>query len=136
MNTHVSNQHSIKRRFGYTFFEAMLLVTALGLLATLTAGRYVNFGSTTATNARATQVANINSILEAFQMNGGTFGTYNAGNATTNGVLPSDTVTNLLNDLATGVWAGGLEYQIPSATVNWDGTTPTDANYAATNRLQ
>jgi hypothetical protein len=129
-----------KNRFGYTFFEAMLLVTALGLLATLTAGRYVNFGSPTASNSRATQIAGINSALESFQMNGGTFGaTYNSATSGINGgcgTLRNDTVAHLLTDLNAGVYCNGILYQIPTANVQWDGATPTDAYYAANLRLQ
>ncbi len=120
-----------------TLLETLIIVAVLGYVATLVVPRYLNSASNAQTQSRATQVANINSVLDSFQTNGGLFGlTYAAGNATTNGTIRNDTVSHLLTDLAAGVWAGGIQFSIPSATINWRGTTPTDTYYAANNRLQ
>lgn len=132
-----SKRRLVRALIGFTLIEGMLMFTALGVAASLTFTRYLSFGSSAMASARATQVNNINSVLESFSQDGGSFGaTFAAGSSTTNGTLRNDTVAHLLTDLNTGVWAGGIEYQIPSATVTWNGTTPTDANYSSTNRLQ
>ncbi len=131
--------NKIKRsaRSGLTLLEVLLVIAILGYIASLVVPRYLNAGTNAQTQTRATQVANINSVLDSFQSLGGTFGAaYAAGNATTNGTLRNDTVAHLLTDLAAGVYAGGQQFSIPSATVVWNGTTPTDAYYAANQRLQ
>ena len=122
-----------RRKSGMTLLEIMLVVAVLGLLAVLIVPRISGLGAAAQTNTRASQMKRINDLLEGFQMNGGTFGAaYAAGSATTNGTLRNDSLANMLTDLAAGAWAGGLQFQIPSATVTWNGATPTISG----NRLQ
>lgn len=125
-----SKRSLLKALIGFTLIEGMLMFTALGVAASLTFTRYLSFGSSAQVSARATQVNNINSLLEGFVQNGGTISstaTASAGDATTNGVIKDDSLTDVLTSLANGVYAGGIQYQIPSATINWNGATPTIA---------
>lgn len=121
-------RHILRALIGFTLIEGMLMFTALGIAASLTFTRYMSFGSSAMVSARATQVNNINSLLEGFVQNGGTLNataTAAPGNSTTNGAIKDDNLTDVLTSLATGVYAGGIQYQIPSATINWNGATPT-----------
>lgn len=127
----------LRRIVGFTLIEGMLMFTALGIAASLTFTRYLSFGSSAQVSARATQITNINALLEGFAQNGGTFDTTGSqGTTTTNGVLPNDTVANVITALQAGVYAGGILYELPPGTINWNGTAPTDTYYAAHLRLQ
>ena len=78
----------LRRIVGFTLIEGMLMFTALGIAASLTFTRYLSFGSSAQVSARATQITNINALLEGFAQNGGTFDTTGSqGTTTTNGVL-------------------------------------------------
>ena len=45
-------------------------------------------------------------------------------------------MANVITALQAGVYAGGILYELPPGTINWNGTAPTDAYYAAHLRLQ
>lgn len=126
---------STKKR-GFTLGELLAVVSVLGLLA---AGVFVVIGELKAAAQEkklAENVANFNSVLGNYISGGGaiaTSGTTSIGSKTTDGVLviagadEATKMTNLKNDLTTGIWTSGVYHRLNSVSNSF-----TPGNYTVT----
>lgn len=123
------NQNVLKR--GMTLVELMLVLVVLGLLAGLTAPRYLNFGENAKKRTRVANISAVNDTLDIFQTAGGTLSTATAvGSATLDGSIDISSADTIVTALTTGdgVWAGGQPHALKIAPVWGSAGAPAVSN--------
>jgi prepilin-type N-terminal cleavage/methylation domain-containing protein len=123
MNTNTNerkrkDKNILKR--GMTLVELMLVLVVLGLLAGLTAPRYLNFGENAKKRTRAANISAVNDTLDIFQTAGGTLSTTTVtGSETLDGSIDVSNADTIVTALTTGdgVWAGGQSHALKIAPV-------------------
>lgn len=133
-NDKKATQRLSKLRKGFSLIELIVVIAVLGVLTAIVAPRLGGVTTAAQTNARKEQVLGINTMLDAFQAAGGTFGAaYVAGNASISGTIRNDTAANLLTDIASPTFASGMTFQVGSTALTttssvWNGNPPVIVN--------